>query len=42
MFQRLFSLMKDKERRARLLFWVWILSLLMVVLGYIIIFSLLF
>jgi len=42
MFHWLFSLMKDNERRARLLFWVWALSLIMVVLGYIIIFTMLF
>ena len=35
---KLEEILKDKERRARLLFWIWVLSLIMTVLGYIIIF----
>lgn len=35
---RLEEILKDKEKRARLLFWVWVLSLLITVLGYLIIF----
>jgi len=36
------NLWNDKEKRARLLFWIWILSLVMTVIGYVIIFYMLF
>lgn len=37
MSSKLEEILKDKEKRARLLFWVWVLSLLITVLGYLII-----
>jgi hypothetical protein len=39
---RIKEMMTDPEKRARLLFWIWILSMIMTVVGYIVIFYILF
>jgi len=36
------DILLDNEKKARLLFWVWIISMAMLVVGYIIIFYVLF
>jgi hypothetical protein len=36
------EMMTDPEKRAKLLFWIWILSMVMTVVGYIVIFYILF
>jgi len=36
------NITKDPEKRAKLLFWIWILSLMMTVIGYSLIFYFLF
>lgn len=38
MRKRLEETLKDPERKAKLLFWIWILSLIMTIVGYAIIF----
>jgi len=42
MFRKFEEIVKDPERKAKLLFWVWILSLVMTVIGYFLIFYFLF
>jgi type IV secretory pathway component VirB8 len=39
---KLKDILVDNEKKARLLFWVWIISMAMLVIGYIIIFYVLF
>jgi len=41
MVSKLEELLKDPEKRARLLFWIWVLSIFMSVFGYLIIFYML-
>jgi len=36
------SIMNDPEKKAKMLFWIWILSLIMSVIGYALIFYFLF
>jgi hypothetical protein len=36
------DIVKDPEKKARLLFWIWILSLIMTMIGYAVIFYFLF
>jgi flagellar basal body-associated protein FliL len=38
MLNKLEQILKDKEKKAKLLFWIWLISLILTVLGYIIIF----
>jgi len=42
MIRRFKETLKDPEEKAKLLFWIWILSLLMTVIGYALIFYFLF
>jgi len=42
MIKRFRDVVKDPEKKASLLFWIWILSLLMSVIGYTLIFYFLF
>ncbi len=42
MIKRFRERLKDPEKKAKLLFWIWILSLLMTVIGYGLIFFFLF
>jgi len=39
---RVKEMLTDPEKRAKLLFWIWIVSMVMTVLGYILIFYFLF
>jgi len=39
---RIKEMVTDPTKRAKLLFWIWIISMMMTVLGYIIIFYVLF
>ncbi|HVQ01324.1 MAG TPA: hypothetical protein VMT57_07400 [Candidatus Thermoplasmatota archaeon] len=39
---RIKEMVSNPQQRARLLFWIWILSMIMTVVGYIIIFYILF
>lgn len=32
------DILTDKEKRAKLFFWIWLISLIMTIMGYIIIF----
>jgi len=42
MIRRFREAIKDPEKKAKLLFWIWILSLMMTVIGYALIFYFLF
>ena len=42
MRRRIHDFMSNPEKKAKLLFWIWILSLLMTVIGYSLIFYFLF
>ncbi len=42
MVPKIQEILQDPERKARLLIWIWILSLLMTVVGYALIFFFLF
>jgi len=42
MFRKFEEIVKDPERKAKLLVWIWILSLVMTVIGYFLIFYFLF
>jgi len=42
MFRKFEEIVKDPEKKAKLLVWIWILSLVMTVIGYFLIFYFLF
>jgi type IV secretory pathway component VirB8 len=42
MFRKFEEIVKDPERKAKLLFWIWILSMIVTVVGYGLIFYVLF
>lgn len=42
MIRKFRETIKDPEKKAKLLFWIWILSLIMTVIGYALIFHFLF